>query len=474
MNPAPHPAGAVPAVLLLSVAVGVTVARDVQYLFASPYPYGVDGYYYLSLLTRGAPAGGGAPLPIGLLHLAAVPAGPVAAIKICGLLFLLCGGAAAAFLGARLGSSPAAGALAFVLYTQGFMRVELLVNFLKQSMGQIWLLLLLILLAGLTPLGRRARAGCIVAAMAGALLSHPLAGVLGGLMLGGACLFALLGRRYRTGVSAALASLGSAAALLALSGLAARLARSPDSIWPAARLFLQERPGLNLDLLHESLSSTPAFPRAALLCGLALASLAVLALARGRLSRGQGIALSAAAPIAVMALNPFLVPWTENPMGLHLRIIAALGLVLAVLVPVAIACLPRRGPSSSLLAAALALLFLVPPPHWAGHAGPPPDGGRLHEGMVRSAPRIPEHAVVLTDLPRGNMVRALWGRPWKELRAAALERAQPDHYRLQYLSGDEHVSLGSPVPGSPALPVIEIVAPWYLVSEEAWRAHTGE
>jgi hypothetical protein len=243
---------------------------------------------------------------------------------------------------------------------------------------------------------------------------------------------------------------------------------------------LQSHPAFNLDAAIDTLGAQPQFPRASLLVVLLAVSFALLFVhimlkrdtAADLTPDGLAVALCAALPILILAQDPWLISWRHNPMNLHLRLVVALGVPAAVLVPLAVCAWFPREQTSAWLLCGLALGFLLPAPHWEGHAGPPPDNGVLHDVMVESGSRVPANAVILTDLPRGNMVRALWGHPWRALDVADKEGARPQDYRLSVLSPAEAAALQS-VASEPNLPTpIAIGGPWFLVPELTWRKYT--
>jgi hypothetical protein len=131
-----------PALLVLACLVALFAAsawERWQVLAASPFPLGVDGYYYpiqlRELLAHGSLAYPAPPLAFWLMAPLAAVTDPITGAKLGAAL----GGAAIAFpayaLGARLGKSRAAGLVAAALATTSAGSAYLTIEFVKNGIG---------------------------------------------------------------------------------------------------------------------------------------------------------------------------------------------------------------------------------------------------------------------------------------------------------------------------------------------------
>lgn len=472
--------------ILLSGLAILSLSRDVAFLFESPYPYGIDGYYYLALLD--SPDGAGAidrsapQLPVAFLHLLRALAPGAAAVKLAGLLALYATAVAAcALIFVALRSVPLSG-LAFFLVAKGFMRAELLVNFVKQSIGQALLVGMLLCLAAWFRNGKR---GWLVA---GAVLfcalpfTHRLAFALGLLMLLCLGVFWVLVRPGRIGPFPLLmvwifglwGGILGALLLPHWFGEWQRLLQESASVWP------RWTASLGYDRLAPVTVVVPAVFIQTV--GL-LAAFAYLLVGAWRMRRGG----AGTQPDAIMPAN-LCVPWAalvvvaitlapfwrnagDVRQGLHFRLICTLGPMAAILIPTALAASGLRERWSNILILLLVVAFALPPADWPTSAYPPPDGGALHRAMVEKADQIPKDATIITSLRVGNMVSALWRRP-RVIDGTGASAAHGDdaYYRFLLLPPEAEAVLDTLVRDSVlSATSLHVHGPWYLMPEADYQ-----
>jgi hypothetical protein len=362
----PHqvPAWVVPAVVVagLVLLAGWSAWHRYAFLTTSPYPMGIDGYFYpiqlRSILEHGTLEYPSSPLAFYLMAPFAAATDPITGAKLGAAI----GGALIAFpaygVGRQLGGNRAAGAAAAVLATTSAGSFYLSVEFVKNgwgltvALGAIWLALRAIA----APTRRRlvlAAAGVVAAA-----LTHKMAVGLVAAIAGPAAVVAIVRARpsrsrawlVRVGAGAgALLAVGIALALVAperfvagrdLGQLGALFTR--DAQWSAPALFL-DGGRFVLALGHEG--------RDAGILGLAGgAVLVAVLLLRGRtwwpaVERTPAVT---AAAIAACALGVFVaLPWIDvtDPQGLGFR------LRIAAFVPWALAAAVVAGQAAAFVAA---------------------------------------------------------------------------------------------------------------------------
>lgn len=470
--------------LLLVAAMIATFVRDALFLFAEPYPYGIDGYYYSALAAGSAPGRSAAPLPNLFLRMLNGIVGADTAPKIAGLMFLYGAGGAAFYLVRRNTADAILGTLAFFLVVKGYMRADLLVNFLKQSFGQLLVLTLAACLVA-APWPKRGRAfhrrmAAIMLILLAAAFSHLMSVALG-------LLFALAWLAHdfltRTGVRRPLTIIVGAAWPLTWLGVYF-FARNPE--WARGWHFLVDhsttpQPQFNLPFAYDAAGPITQVVPANFIITLALiiAVVALLATAcriepqrDAQPARYRAVLLAVLfLPQVLLTFSPFFVPGDIYRVGIHMRLICALGIAAAVIIPAALAAAPVSPWRRHVIALALIVVLLVPPPAWPQSARPIPDGGALHNAMLGMADEVPDDAIVITSLRIGNMVTALWEQPRLEFNR--FDPPGPVHRMYRLIPIDPQVQNALKVfqANQPELPpTIAIHGPWLLISEATYRA----
>lgn len=400
-----------------------------EVLTATPYPVGIDGFFYpiqlRALLADGALAYPASPLAFWLMAPLAAATDPVTGAKlgaaVLGALIALPTYA----VGTRLGGGRGAGLIAAVLATTSAGSMFLTIEFVKNGVGLTIAVTALWLVLRALEARTRARIAAAVAGVVATLLAHKLAAALvvalaiPAVLADLAARSALRGRRllYVIGV---LGAVGVTSLVLGLTfperflsptdaGLVARL-WTTDADWrvPALRL-----PRATLTMGHEAaIGAVLAVVALALVARprpagrargawrivLAVPRLVVAAIAR--LPHGElGLAAGPYAvlwAVAVLALAIGL-PWlaVDDPQGLgfRLRIVAFVPMALcAAAVAGAVGralATPRR--DAVLAAVALALLVVVPTRRTEGEIVP-------HPAMVAAVQALTGH------VPAGDVV----------------------------------------------------------------------
>jgi hypothetical protein len=460
--------------------VGITLWRDIAFLAASPYPYGIDGYYYLALAEgdgwtlsgRSVPV-----LPTIALRVFAFLLSPTIGIKALGLICLYATGAMAFHIVRRSSRNTALGMLGFFLVVKGFLRAELLVNFPKQSMGHLCVLIIAYCLVVWRPSREWQRWVCIAVLLAVSGLTHSVALGLSLLLVASWLIIhvfsRVMSRRYH-----AVCFVGSIALVWIAVFAASQLYRISERWGAMLYLSTSPRPRFTVPFLYDGLSPiTMYFPatfyETSLLCA-AVLGLAFLSWRLGRSRRHTRIdrlwrQAIVFLPQAALVCCPFLVPAHLDRVGLHFRLLGSLGLVSAVMVPLLLyVYFPRR---KTWVAAGLVTLLALPPHAWSPSVSPPMDDGALHRAMVARADRIPDNAVVITSQAIGNMVTALWHRPRVVATRFDLPLSGANYYRLSIFPGDlaPRLEAFGKTENGPVM-VHPLVGPWVLVKEETYRA----
>jgi len=364
-----------------AVAVGLTALaawscwQRWQLVSASPFPLGVDGYFYpiqlRAVLEHGALAYPASPLAFYLLAPFAALTDPITGAKLGAALL----GAAIAFpaygVGARLGGGRGAGLVAAALATTSVGSMYLTVEFVKNGVGLTVALAALWLALRATEQPSRARIAAALAGLVAAYATHKMAAAIVGLVAIPAALAALADRgllRGRRLIYAAGAALAGVVALLAVSVAApARLLSLADAgllrglfsatpRWTAPALA---RPTGDLALGHDALLGL----------GLALVAIALRVRAArrppGERSPAQPGAVTAASwPLLVLAIAiglPFLAVSDGQGLGFRLRIAAFVPAALAAAI-CARAALARFAHRDALLAALAVVLAVARQP----------------------------------------------------------------------------------------------------------------
>ncbi|HET7504511.1 MAG TPA: glycosyltransferase family 39 protein, partial [Kofleriaceae bacterium] len=239
-------------------------------LCASPFPLGVDGYFYplelRSLLERGELAYPASPVTFYLLAPLAAATDPITGAKLGAALF----GAALAIpaygVGARLGGGRGAGLLAAALATTSVGSAYLTIEFVKNGIGLGVALTALWLVLRATERPRRGRIAAAFAGLVAAYAAHKMAAAMvmavaiPAALGAAAARGALRGRRLLYAIGALLAIgalalvLGALAPQAFLSARDAQLVRglvSATPRWTAPALVF---PGGELALGHDALA----------------------------------------------------------------------------------------------------------------------------------------------------------------------------------------------------------------------------
>jgi uncharacterized membrane protein len=390
-----------------------------QVMESSPYPIGIDGYYYpiqlRSLLERGHLAYPASPLALWLMWPLAALSDPITGAKLGAAL----GGAAVvvpAFLVGRRLAGPAgglAGAVAAVATGGSF---YLSFEFVKNGVGLTLALTAIWLALRAVERPDRGRIAATVAAIVATALTHKLAIAVVAVVLAPMMIVAV---RRRAGARAARGLAAAAAALVAIAivlGLAmparflgareldlAGRALTADADWSLPALVVDRgpaRPPLRVTIGEQTKIA------AGVLLALAAASLAALALARRARPpapaappaplEATAVVVAAAALVAITVL-PWLAVDDPDGLGFRLRtsVFAPLAIVAAALVGrvAQLARLDRRAALLVVVPALAAWLAVRPPSSTDGLV-------RAHPAMVAAmrAARgaLPADAVVVT------------------------------------------------------------------------------
>ena len=404
----------------------------------TPFPVGIDGYYYplqlRALLEDGRLAYADGPVAFWLMMPFAAATDPIVGAKLAAAVYGALIAVPAYGLGARLGGSRGAGLVAAVLATTSAGSMFLTFEFVKNGIGLTVALaaLWLVLRAVETP--TRARLGAALAAAVVALLTHKMAGALVVLVGVPAALAqavghgALRGRRLLYVVGALL--------VVGAAGLALVVVARPDDAALLANLWTTEprweAPALAAGRAYLAMGHEAAI-------GGVLGGLALLALSRtvrralGGLRRPARPPTDAPAPpvpptmaagergaawaLAALAIVIGL-PWlaVEDPQGLGFRLRVAafvpMALTAAVVARMLGAALAARLPARSgpvlregaLVALAIAILIAVPARRLEGRIVAHP---AMVAAMVALEGALPAGAVMIIP-ERHLMFMAAW------------------------------------------------------------------
>ncbi len=339
----PRAAGAAALVLALGLVAWAAVTRA-RFLLASPYPLGIDGYFYpiqlRALLAHGHLYYPSSPLVLWLMAPFAAATDPIVGAKLGAAL----GTAAVALpvyvVGRRVSGDRAVGLFAAVLAATSASSFYLSVEFVKSGVGMTVAAAYLALLGRAVERPTRARIAAAALALVAALAAHKLAGAVALLSTPAPLLVAWRARGGRLSLAdrrvrlAALVAAVAVAALVAaglaaparfpgardLSLLAALFTGSPDFTIPA--LDLGRGPALRFGL------------EAPIAGALALAALLLLAAARrwpqlvGDLPARDRALVVGPAVVALLAACPWLD--SADPQGLAFRLRVILFVPLAI------------------------------------------------------------------------------------------------------------------------------------------------
>jgi hypothetical protein len=367
-----------------SVAVGAALVALVawsfqqrwQMLTATPFPLGVDGYFYpiqlRSLLAHGTLAYPASPLAFYLLAPFAAATDPITGAKLGAALFGAAIAGPAYGVGMRLGGSRGAGIVAAVLATTSIGSAYLTIEFVKNGIGLTIALTALWLVLRATEQPSRPRIAAALVSLCAAYATHKMAAAI---VLAVAIPAALA-------AAAARGALRGRRLLLAIGGLVliAALALVIGAAFP--HRFLS---ATDASLIRGLVSSTPhwtapalLFPTGELALGhdallglvLAVAAAAVplvrkrhgtAAPAAPRDAARSPVVIAASWPILVLAIGiglPFLAVTDRQGLGFRLRIAAFLPTALsaAILARGLLARYVHRDLALASVAAVLALL----------------------------------------------------------------------------------------------------------------------
>ena len=356
--------------LLVLALVAWSAAQRWHVLAGSPFPLGVDGYFYpvqlRALLDTGALQYPAAPLAFYLLAPFAAATDPITGAKLGAAVLGALVAVPAYGVGARLGGSRGAGLVAAVLATTSAGSAYMTVEFVKNGIGMT--VALAAIWAGLraAEAPTRARIGLAVAAVAAAAATHKMAGAVAAIVLVPAA-FAeavhrgrLRGRRLLYALAAAVA-LGIAA--LAVGLLAPQRLLAPADLAQLGGL-VGDTARWDLPALVMPRGTIAVGHEAWIGAGLALAVAAALLARRvtRRVLPGSPAERVAAGVLVVLALA-IAIPWlaVDDAQGLAFRLRVAAFVPMALLGAVAaralVAAIPRAvhalGPLAIVLALAL-------------------------------------------------------------------------------------------------------------------------
>ena len=221
--PAWAPRAAVAAALLALIA--ASFVERWQLLTESPFPIGIDGFYYpiqlRALLETGALEYPAPPLTFWLMAPLAAATDPITGAKLGAALFGALGALPAYGLGARLGRGRGAGLLAAVLATRSAGSAYLTIEFVKNGVGISVALFALWLVLRALEAPSRARGIAAITGIAAAALAHKMAAGVVAVIAIPALLAAAAGRGELRGrrLLYAIGALVAAAVLAAVVGL---------------------------------------------------------------------------------------------------------------------------------------------------------------------------------------------------------------------------------------------------------------
>lgn len=390
--------------LAVAAALAALVAWsfDVRYqiLTETPFPVGIDGYFYpiqlRSLLDHGSLAYPASPLGFWLMAPLAALTDPMTGAKLGAALFGALIALPAYGVGARLGTSRGAGLVAAALATTSAGSMFLTIEFVKNGIGltvgmtALWLVL--------RALEKRTnpRLGLALAGVVAAVLAHKMAAGLVLLIAVPAALAeaaevgALRGRRLIYAICGAAAL----AILVLVLGLAfpERFLSPGDAalshaLWGPARWDVPALVTGNVLL--------PMGHEAAI--GGVLAILAAIVLARSRdvsPRRGERIAGWVIIGLALLIAVPWLAVTDPQGLGFRIRIISFVPLALcaAIALRVVLVAVPRQLAEGGLAALALVIVLVVPHRRVQGQIVAHPAMVAAVEGL---AGRIPEGGIAI-------------------------------------------------------------------------------
>jgi hypothetical protein len=329
---------AVSAAIAAALAALVTMSFWVRWsiLTESPFPEGIDGYFYpiqlRSLLAHGTLAYPASPMAFWLMAPLAALTDPMTGAKLGAALFGALIALPAYGVGARLGNSRGAGLVAAALATTSAGSAFLTVEFVKNSIGLTVGLTALWLVLRALERPTRGRIGVALAGVVAAFLTHKMAAGIVIVIAIPAGLAEAVGRGALRGrrLLYALLLLGAATiAVLVLGLVFPERFLSPDdagllhAMWGEARWDLPAlgTPNITLGMGHEAVIG-------AALALIAIGSrLRIVRAQRGELeaakrSPGERVATWVIAGLALAIALPWLAVTNPQGLGFRMRIVA--------------------------------------------------------------------------------------------------------------------------------------------------------
>jgi hypothetical protein len=448
------------AAALVTVMCGLAAWRRWLFLDESPYPTGVDGYFYAvqlrSILEHGHLHWPASPLAFWLMAPFAALTDPIVGAKLGAALGGALAGVPAYALGRRLGGGHGAGLLACAIVTASAGSFYLSAEFVKQGFGVTVALTALVAILRALEQPTRARIAAAAAAVLATLLTHKMAAVLVVVTAGPALIVELRARSVlgapregayvvRRGRRLVIGALVAGVALLIAAGLLfpARFP-SPADLHLVTGLFAGRArwslPALDLGdhalaMGHEALAGVIA--AALLAAGLA----ATRAQPIGRpAERALAIALAA---LALVIAVPWLSVGVGDLEGLGFRLRLVAFVPLALVGAAALGRLVQRFPVRPFGRDALVALFAL---GWLAVQPPRPAEGIIgaHPALVEAARAlegvVPEGDTVVVTERHLAFIAAYYGRVSVALDPETVPRAR--RWRLLTLF---FITSGSPL-----------------------------
>lgn len=371
-------------------------------LTETPFPVGIDGYFYpiqlRSLLEHGALAYPASPLGFWLMAPLAALTDPMTGAKLGAALFGALIALPAYGIGARLGKSRGAGLVAAALATTSAGSMFLTFEFVKNGIGltvglsALWL--------GLRALEQptRARIGLAIAGVIAAFLAHKMAAalVLGIAIPAAVAEAAQRGVLHGRRLLYAIGGIGLVAVVALALGLAfPERFLSPGDASLGRALFGPA--SWDLPALATRSVTLPMGSEAAIGGGLAI--LAAIVIGRGRdatlaPSRAERIASWVIVGLGLAIALPWLAVTDPQGLGFRVRIIAFVPMALCAAIALrgAAIALPKRIVEPALAAAALVIVLAMPHRRVQGEILAHPAMVAAVEGLAR---RIPEGGIAI-------------------------------------------------------------------------------
>jgi hypothetical protein len=404
-----------------------------QFLQSSPYPFGVDGYYYAiqlrSLLETGHLYYPASPLVMYWMLPFAAVAGPIAGAKLAAALGTALLAVPAYLLGRRISGQRAIGLLCAALAATSAEASYHAFEFIKQGVALTLVTAYLAALLWALDRPNRRRIALAAALLLAAALAHKTGAALGVLVSLPPLVAAAQARGWRPGLRDRATRIAAGAALLLLVVSVALAIAAPDAFLSADDLEpLRGLFSRSADWTLPALAfARPLYFGHEVAIAAALAAAALALLAAGRL-RGKPVLADRPAHDRAVVVMPALLalflalPWLDihNPEGLgfRLRLLAFLPLVLAAAL---VAGAGLRG-LPPLVRAGLAVGFAV---GWVASRPATPS-----EGLVDVDPDM-RAAVLAADgvVPEGDWIicpqRSLMFMTTYEIRARVRLRPEP-------------------------------------------------